>query len=165
METIPYLVCNEMIPMSLDLLYANDLKTINDLKYTLSAIINTEAPITLNLIKKRLRDAFGVKKISDKALAIVLKCLNEFPSTYNLYDSVYWPEDGKFMPKFIRVGYEREIYDVAYQEMAILVSKLMNDGLSGDDLYRNVLSFFGFSVLTKKAKDYLEFVVKMVEKC
>lgn len=164
-RTMPYLICNEMIPISLEKLYDEDIQAINDLRYTLSAIINTEAPITLNLIKVRLREAFGVKKISDKALYIIMRLLNEgkFPVTDNLYDKVYWPEDGIFMPKFIRIGYERQIYDIAYQELAILTKEYLNNGLNNESLYREILAYYGYSVLTNKARNYLEYVERMVK--
>ena len=69
-----------------------------------------------------------------------------------------WPKEGVFEIDYLRSGYERQIYDVPYQEMNNLVKEL---NLSGEDLYRKILAHFGFEVLTKKAEDYLKFIEKM----
>lgn len=156
-NTKNYLFCNEMKKMSLDSLYSNDQETLEALKYNLEAIITTEAPLTMNTLKQRLREAFEIKKISQKALDIIedqIKILG-FPITDNLYDKVLWPTDGIFTPIFLRINSNRQIYDIPNQELILLARNLNKHG---EELYRAILSYFGYEVLTEKARNYLEYI-------
>ena len=83
-----YLKCEDYIPLSLDLMYDGDSKTLSNLDYDLENIINTEAPLTYNTLKERLRECFGIKKISGKALDIILDHLKrlEYEESDNLFD-------------------------------------------------------------------------------
>ena len=157
LTTKDYMRFNEYKPITLDGMYNGDTATLANLDYNLEGIITTEAPITLNTLKQRLREAFGVKKISEKALNIIDEHIKKlgFPSTDNLYDVVYWPNEGICNPNILRINSNRQIYDVPYQEMRLLVNEL---NLKGEELYRQILSFYGFEVLTEKAHNYLRFV-------
>ena len=143
--------------MDLNSMYDGNQATMQALDNNLLSIVNTEAPITMNLVKARLREAFGIGKISQKALDVIEEHIKKlgFKQTDNFYDKVLWPKEGVFEIDYLRSGYERQIYDVPYQEMNNLVKKL---NLSGEDLYRKILAYFGFEVLTKKAEDYLKFI-------
>lgn len=146
--------------MDLNSMYEGNQITLKVLDDNLLSIVNTEAPITMNLVKARLREAFNIGKISQKALDIIeerIKFLG-FKSTDNFYDKVLWPSSGIFNINYMRTNYERQIYDVPYQEMNNLVKELK---LKGEELYRAILKYFGFEVLTKKAEDYLKFIEKM----
>lgn len=156
-NTKNYLFCNEMKKMSLDSLYSNDQETLEALKYNLEAIITTEAPLTMNTLKQRLREAFEIKKISQKALDIIEDQINilGFPITDNLYDKVLWPIDGIFTPIFLRINSNRQIYDIPNQELILLARSLNKHG---EELYRAILSYFGYEVLTEKARNYLEYI-------
>ena len=150
----------KLIKMDLNSMYDGNQATMQALDNNLLSIINTEAPITMNLVKARLREAFGIGKISQKALDVIEEHIKKlgFKQTDNFYDKVLWPKEGVFEIDYLRSGYERQIYDVPYQEMNNLVKEL---NLSGEDLYRKILAHFGFEVLTKKAEDYLKFIEKM----
>ena len=150
----------KLIKMDLNSMYDGNQATMQALDNNLLSIVNTEAPITMNLVKARLREAFGIGKISQKALDVIEEHIKKlgFKQTDNFYDKVLWPKEGVFEIDYLRSGYERQIYDVPYQEMNNLVKEL---NLSGEDLYRKILAYFGFEVLTKKAEDYLKFIEKM----
>lgn len=145
--------------MDLNSLYEGSQATLKALDDNLVSIINTEAPITMNLVKARLREAFNIGKISQKALDIIEEEIKKlgFKKTDNFYDTVYWPASGVFNIDYLRDGYERQIYDVPFQEMKNLTDTL---NLRGEELYREILKYFGFEVLTKKAEDYLKFIEK-----
>ena len=147
---------NNLIKMTLDDLYEGNINTLNSLKENIYNVVNVEAPVTLNTLKSRLREAFGVAKISQKALDIIMDDIKELglKTTDNLYDIVLWPKEGIFDIDELREG-DRLIYDIPYQEMVILAKEL---DLSGEELYRAILSHFNLQVLTKKALDYLAFV-------
>ena len=146
--------------MDLNSMYDGSSATLEALDYNLLSIVNTEAPITMNLVKARLREAFNIGKISQKALDIIEEHIKRlgFKITDNFYDKVLWPQTGVFNVEYLRDGYERQIYDVSYQEMKILTDTL---NLRGEELYREILKYFGFEVLTKKALDFLKFIEKM----
>ncbi len=143
--------------ISLDDLYSSNPKALERLDNLLKEIVAIEAPITMNILKLRLRTSFGVDRIREKAQTIIdneIKKLG-FVITDNLYDIVLWPKEGVFKVDYLRIGIERTIYDVPYQEMVNLARDL---DLSGEELYRAILKYFGFEVLTKKAQDYLKFI-------
>lgn len=144
--------------MTLDDLYQGNSCTLEALKENIHNIVDMEAPLTLNTLKARLREAFGVAKISQKALDIIMEDIKELglKTTDNLYDIVLWPKSGIFDINELREG-DRLIYDIPYQEMVILASSL---NLRGEELYRAILAHFGLQVLTKKAEDYLKFIEK-----
>ena len=149
---------NNLIKMTLDDLYQGNSNTLEALKENIYNIVDMEAPLTLNTLKARLREAFGVAKISQKALDIIMKDIKELglKTTENLYDIVLWPKTGIFDINELREG-DRLIYDIPYQEMVILASGL---NLRGEELYRAILAHFGLQVLTQKALDYLKFIEK-----
>ena len=149
---------NNLIKMTLDDLYQGNSNTLEALKENIYNIVDMEAPLTLNTLKARLREAFGVAKISQKALDIIMEDIKELglKTTDNLYDIVLWPKSGIFDINELREG-DRLIYDIPYQEMVILASSL---NLRGEELYRAILAHFGLQVLTKKAEEYLAFVEK-----
>ncbi len=149
----------KLIKMDLNSMYDGNINTLKALDDNLLSIINTEAPITMNLVKARLREAFQIGKISQKALDIINEHILKlgFKETDNFYDKVLWPSSGVFEINYLRDGYERQIYDVCYQEMKNLCDTL---NLRGEELYREILKYFGFEVLTKKALDYLTFIEK-----
>ena len=147
---------NNLKKMTLDDLYLGNPNTLNALKENIFNIVDMEAPLTLNTLKARLREAFGVAKISQKALDIIMADIKELglKTTDNFYDIVLWPASGIFDISELREG-DRLIYDIPYQEMVILASSL---NLSGEELYRAILAPFGLQVLTQKALDYLKFI-------
>ena len=162
LRTVKYIKYNNYLPITLEGLYKNDEEVLNNLKTNIKNIIEVEAPITLNTLKARLREAFGVKKISQKALDIILITLGHLDVniTDNLYDIVYWPKDMKGEMNYLRVDSDRQIYDIAHQELKLLVSEL---NTSGEELYRGILNYFGYEVLTEKARVYLEYIEKMAK--
>lgn len=155
--TANYIKFNNYKPISLDGIYQGEKTVLDNLVYNIKMIVESEAPITLNMLKCRLREAFGVKKISQKALDIITDKIDELRliATENLYDIVLWPQTGVFKINELRVNSNFQIYDIPYQELSLLVHHL---GLSGEELYRAILGYYGYEVLTEKAKKYLEFV-------
>lgn len=157
LETVEYCKIENYLPISLEGIYKGDSQTLNNLEINIKNIIDVEAPLTLNTLKARLREAFGVKKISQKALDIIFPIIKklEIFETDNLYDTVYWPMTKEFEIKALRVNSNRQIYDIPHQELKLLVKDL---NTSGEELYRGILAYFGYEVLTEKARVYLEFI-------
>ena len=158
MSTIKYSKA-KLYNMNLDSLYEGSDYAYELLDKNLISIVNTEAPLTLNTLKARLREAFNIGKISGKALDIIESRINAlgFNKTDNFYDYVLWPSGGVFDVTYLREGIVREIYDIPYQELFNLVSEI---DLYGEELYRKILEYFGGQVLTHKAEEYLKFIEK-----
>ena len=163
LKTTNYIKFNDFKPISLDGLYQGEKTVLDNLRYNIKMIIEIEAPITLNTLKARLREAFDVKKISQKALDIITDIIDDFRVlvTENYYDIVLWPERGIYNIEYLRVNSNFQIYDIAYQELKLLVNHL---GLVGEELYRAILSYYGYEVLTEKARNYLMFVERESKK-
>ena len=162
LRTVKYIKYKDYMPITLDGLYKGEEVVLSHLKANIESIIEVEAPITLNTLKARLREAFGVKKISQKALDIILITLGsiDINITDNLYDIVYWPKGMNYEMPYLRIDSNRQIYDIPHQELKPLVKEL---NLSGEELYRSILTYFGYEVLTEKARVYLEYVEKMTK--
>ncbi len=159
MKTINYIKCSNLIHITLDNMYSGDPQTMSALDKNLLNIINTEAPLTLNTLKARLREAFDVKKISGKALDIIMDRVNKLGFKYveDIYDFVIWPQSGEFKVDYLRINSDRLIYDIPYQEFVNLAREY---NLCGEELYRELLKYFNLEVLTQKARDYLEYIEK-----
>ena len=157
LETVNYVKINSYLPISLDGIYKGDVETLNNLEKNIKNIIEIEAPLTLNTLKARLREAFGIKKISQKALDIIFTIIEKLQiyKTDNLYDVVYWPCGKEFEIKALRINSNRQIYDIPHHELKLLVKYL---NTSGEELYRGILTYFGYEILTEKARVYLEYV-------
>ena len=159
MKTINYIRAEKLIHITSDNLYNNPGAVMDALDKDISLIIDTEAPITLNTLKARMREVFDVAKISGKALDIIMDRISKLGFKYNeeLYDLVLWPKTGEFKVDYLRTGSDRLIYDIPPVELKNLVKEL---NLNGEELYRAILKYFGLEVLTKKANDYLAYVEK-----
>lgn len=156
MKTINYKKAN-VVHIDLKGLYEGNQNQIKLLDKNLINIINLEAPITFNLLKARLREAFDIGKISQKNLDIINDRINAlcFVVTEEIYDQILWPQSGIFKVDYLRINYQRQIYDIPKPEMINLVKEL---NLSGEELYRAILKYFGYEVLTKKALEYLKYI-------
>jgi len=157
MKTINYERCNNLIHITLDNMYSGDPHTMACLDKNLTNIINTEAPLTLNTLKARLRESFDVKKISGKALDIIMDRVNKLGFNYfeDIYDIVLWPKNGEFKVDYFRINSDRLIYDIPFQEFVNLAKEYK---LNGEELYREILKYFNLEVLTQKARDYLAYI-------
>lgn len=163
METKEYEKFKNYKPLNLDLMYKGDLDILNALDYNLEQIIELESPLTYNTLKERLREIFSIAKISSKALDIILEHLKKIKhyETNNLYDNVIW-KNNSYTMNYLRVGYQRQIYDIPKEELSLVFLAVKDNNLDKDDLYHKVLNYLGYEVLTKKALEYLDFVYNYI---
>ncbi len=161
-QTKDYIKTKNMHELFLDNLYDGSNSELVNLDYNLNLIINTEAPITLNILKERLREAFNIKKISGKAFEIINKEIDKlgFIVEEDLLDKVYYPASGKFCVDYVRINYKRQIFDVPYDEIKNVVKEYRKDSADKETIYRKTLAYFGYEVLTKKAEKYLSYVLE-----
>lgn len=155
-----YLRCDEIKNIKLEQIYSNNDIAIKDLDYNLESIISTEAPICLDLLKERLREAFNIGKISQKALDIIMLRIKKLGIviTKDLFDIVLWPSEGAYPVKFVRLNSDRTIYQVPEVEMKLVYNHFKEISKDEEELYHKILNFFGFQTLTKKALEYFNHV-------
>lgn len=160
MKKVNYVECYDLKFINLNGLYSKDYISLKNLDYTILKVIEVESPVSLNTLKARLRDAMEIKKISQKALDIINERLDYYGivRTSNLYEDILWPSSGVFSIDYVRINSGLQIYDVAYQEMIVLAKELISQGYKGENLYREILKFYHFEVLTEKALEFLKFV-------
>ena len=160
MKKVEYVKCSNFHYLTLNGLYNGDYDSLKNLDLNILRIIEMESPISLNMLKARLREAMNIKKISQKALDIINDRLDFYGivRTDNFYEEILWPKEGVFEVDYLRVGGDLQIYDIAYQELTNLTKELIKQGLSGETFYRKVLEFFGLEVLSEKALNYLKFI-------
>ena len=160
MKKVKYVRYSNLKYVNLDGLYNQDYTSLKNLDDNILKVIEVESPISLNILKARLREAMDIKKISQKALDIINERLDFYGivRTSNMYEEILWPKSGVFNIDYIRIDNDLQIYDIAYQELRVLVKDLMNHGLKGEELYRAVLAFYGYEVLTEKALTFLQFI-------
>lgn len=160
MKKVEYVRYNDLKYVNLNGLYNQDYTSLKNLDDNILKIIEVESPISLNILKARLREAMDIKKISQKALDIINERLDYYGivRTSNLYEEILWPKSGVFDIDYLRVNHDFQIYDVSYQELKVLCKDLMKNGLNGEELYRAILAFYNYEVLTEKALVYLKFI-------
>ena len=160
MKTVNYNRAVNLKHMTLDDLYNNFPAVEASLASNIKNVVETEAPVTLNTLKARMRECFDVAKISGKALDYIMEEIVKasYVLKDEIYDTVIWPKSGVFKVDYLRINSNRLIYDIPPQEMKNLVYEL---NLEGEELYRAILKYFNLEVLTQKARDYLEYVEKM----
>jgi len=159
MKKINYNQAVNLKHLTLDDLYNNFSSIEGYLSENIKNVIETEAPVTLNTLKARMREVFDVAKISGKALEFIMNEIRKsgYVLKDEIYDTVIWPSSGVFKVDYLRINSNRLIYDIPPVELKNLVNEL---NLSGEELYRAILKYFGLEVLTKKAREYLEYVEK-----
>ena len=164
MKIINYVRCSNLKYINLNGLYNQDYSSLKNLDEVILNVIEVESPVSLNTLKARLREAMNIKKISQKALDIINERLDYYGiiRTNNFYEEILWPATGEFKIDYVRKNSELQIYDVAYQEMVNLAKDLSKNGLSGEELYRAILAFYNYEVLTEKALNFLKFIEEKI---
>lgn len=159
MKTINYERAVNLKHITLDDLYNNFSAISSILSNNIKIIIEKEAPLTLNTLKARMREIFDVAKISGKALEFILDELHngKYVMEDEIYDTVIWPSTGEFKVDYLRINFDRLIYDIPSAEFINLVKEY---DLEGEELYRAILKYFNLEVLTQKARDYLTYIEK-----
>ena len=159
MKTQDYKRFTSLKHLTLDDIYNNLNGVVDVLEFNIANVIECEAPLTLNTLKARMREAFDVAKISANALEIILDRVNKlgYYMEKECFDYVIWPKSGKFDVKYLRINSDRLIYDIPKDEFKNLV---LSYNLEGEELKREVLGYFGLIRLTEKANEYIDYVKK-----
>lgn len=133
---------------------------IRDLPGVISRILADESPISMTLLKKRIRDIYSLKRIDSKMLYRIQAQLKDISAYGESFDNetYWWPssQDPEGY-KTYRVGGDREIGDISKEEIVNAKDDIesIQGQLSDDDLCHKILELFGFSVLSERSKSHI----------
>ena len=112
------------------------------------AIANAEGPISINIAKKLVLDAWGTrrgKKIDDRLTSAIYRGQQE--KAFTLNGNFLWPLEKRIAPLRIHVQGQplRPITDIAPEEIEVAVREGVKGAITigSEDLYRGVCKLFG----------------------
>mgnify|MGYP002524096903 FL=1 len=127
----------------------------------ISSILSIEAPISDELLKKRLRNIYKIGRISPQKYQIILSRLKEIGATPIDFDNItyWWPSSllSSSITSY-RVGEDRSMVDIPYEELKVCIQDIVDlqGRLTIDDLCKEVLHLFGFEALTERSKKHIK---------
>lgn len=132
-----------------------------NLESNLKLLVSAEGPISLNLVKARVRAAYHLKALSPKMSNEIEQALNQFSYTFDQFDKFYWGNQDNYMSNF-RLAGGRDIQDVSKEELIACMRQIirMQGGMvDADDLFHAVLDAFEFEsrTLNKRCRERLEY--------
>ena len=132
-----------------------------NLESNLKLLVNVEGPISLNMIKAKIRKIYKLNALSPRMSSEIENVLSQFYYTFDEYDKFYWGAQNDYMSNF-RLAGGRDISDVAKEELIAcmrLIFRMQGGMVEQDDLFRAVLDAFGFEskTLNKRCRERLEY--------
>ncbi len=127
-------------------------------------VIQQEAPICENLLKKRIISAWGFPRSTVKIQAVLNDCIpKDRPVTQFGEGRVFWnadqsPEEYRdYRVNGTAEQDKRAIDEIPIEELANAMRELLTDfaAIEQDALFLETLKLFGFSLRTQRAKKYL----------
>lgn len=131
----------------------------------ISSIFSIEAPISDELLKKRLRSIYKIGRISPKKYEVILSRLKEIGATPIEFDDItyWWPSSllSSSIASY-RVGGDRNMVDIPYEELRLCIQDILDlqGELTLDDLCKEVLHLFDFEALTERSKKHIKEAIK-----
>ena len=137
-----------------------------NLRANLQKIIDTEGPVSYNIIKKYINDATkSLAKIGPKADKFIKTELDLLfvNKTFDLDDKgkpidFYWPKNMNYILSFFRIS-DRDIIDIPKEEIAACMKQIlkMQGTMSLNDLFKATLEVFkyGDAILNNKNRNKL----------
>lgn len=137
-------------------------------KEWLNNLINTERPISQNLIEKDFREAFGLSRIADSSRNVLGMALDALHLTIetDAATNFYWPTgfdlDSYRFYRLNSSSFSRDICDISFIELGNAIADILSyqGKMSEPDLYKQVSLLFGFSSLKEKSRAYLARALK-----
>ena len=129
-------------------------------------VIQTEGPVCEKILKRRILRAWGISRTGDTIKAVLDACLPHSPVTTTQVgeERVFWPDDtDPAAYRDYRVGEveenHRAIDEIPPEEIANAMQEILLDFTTceKDTLFRETVKLLGMSVVTAKARKYLEF--------
>lgn len=126
-------------------------------------IVEIEEPISFDILCQRLCPLFNRQKVTSVVQNLVKRSLRYLLTYKKIYESAdfYYLKKEKKPPK-IRLAGSRQIYQIAYEELAegMIIVLNNNIGLTKDELIHETARAFGFNRTGKTIIGHLEDVVE-----
>ena len=140
--------------------YAHLVNIIRDLPGAIAGVLANESPISMTLLKKRIRDIYSLKRVDNKMLYRIQTILRQLSAYGEEFDNeTYWWAASLDPESYdaYRVGGDREIGDVSRQEILLAKDDIesLQGKISDDDLCHEILELLGFSVLSERSKTHI----------
>ncbi|MBQ7650662.1 MAG: DUF3320 domain-containing protein, partial [Victivallales bacterium] len=142
------------------------LETRLSIRRQMQEVIQQEAPICEGLLKKRITSAWGFQRPGMKIQAVLNDCLpKDLPVTQVGEERVFWnadqsPEEYReYRPNGTAEQDRRLIDEIPVEELANAMREVQTDfadTIEQNTLFRETLKLFGLTVLTQRARKYLE---------
>ena len=142
------------------------------IKQQIAEIIEQEAPIYENLLKRRIARAWGFSRTGGNIQKILDACMpDDLETSWHGEDKVIWAENQTPTEySFYRVGNsdetKRAIDEIPPEELANAMYEVLIDfnSCEKDTLFRETVKLFGLSAVTAKARRFLEYGFEALQK-
>ena len=142
------------------------------IKQQIAEIIEQEAPIYENLLKRRIARAWGFSRTGGNIQKILDVCMpDDLETSLHGEDKVIWAENQTPTEySFYRVGNsdetKRAIDEIPPEELANAMYEVLIDfnSCEKDTLFRETVKLFGLSAVTAKARRFLEYGFAALQK-
>ena len=142
------------------------------IRQQIAEVIEQEAPIYENLLKRRIARAWGFSRIGGNIQRVLDECLpKNLETTQHGEDMVFWAaEQSAAGYSFYRPGSsdenKRAIDEIPPEELANAMYEILIDfnSCEKDTLFRETVKLFGLSAVTNKARKFLEYGFKALQK-
>lgn len=147
--------------------YSSDAGFSRTIMADISRIIYVEGPISLNLIKARIKEKSGIMVLSRLAHLFLERDLAPFDYLKD-NNGFYWPLSANKQLQEFRYGGDRDITEIPVEEIECAFLQIIKrqGRLSENDLFKATLEAFQYKagVLTKKNKDHLSEIYSSFKK-
>ncbi len=150
-----------------DLIY--DSKNRGLLTRQIQAIVKTEAPISKNLLYKKLLQEWNMSRTTPKLDSYLEYLIGELnlPNTIH-HQPFYWNPGQKTEPDFYRDNTieKRAIEDIAPEEIMVALDEIVSQSLSIDEeeLIRHTARIFGFAKTGRQIDTLLRYAIDLMVK-
>jgi hypothetical protein len=142
------------------------------IKQQIAEIIEQEAPIYENLLKRRIARAWGFSRTGGNIQKILDACMpSDFETSLYGEDRVIWAKNQTSSEySFYRAGNSEEtkraIDEIPPEELANAMYEVLIDfnSCEKDTLFRETVKLFGLSAVTAKARKFLEYGFTALQK-
>jgi superfamily I DNA and/or RNA helicase/very-short-patch-repair endonuclease len=162
----PYIICslNSTTLMELDdfFEYKTSLKIMSQVK----KVLKVEAPISHNLLSKRILNAWGISRLGGRLNSYFHDIYNELELNYTIQNNIIFYWDFQQEPEkydLLRVAeydqHKRNAEDIPKEEVKNCIKEILNNQISlpEEDLIKEVAKIFGFNRLGGNVEQSMKF--------
>ncbi len=138
----------------------------NLIKDQITSLVNTESPISKNLLYKKLLDSWNISRAGGKLNAYLDEIVKELQIMTTAHHQPFYWNHNRVLEYYRNNETEnRNIDDIAPEEILVALQEIMSNCLSIEEseLIRHLARTFGFSKVGRKIDTILRYVIDMAE--